>query len=233
MRQTLHNILLLVFFAGLLACGSASDSTDSTQAPVAPEASETDISNEEIADTRPRIVFFGNSLTAAYGLDKSEGFAGLIQVRLDSLGYDYQVVNAGLSGETTAGGVTRVDWVLENPLEIFVLELGGNDGLRGIATEETYKNLKQIISKVRAKYPETKILLAGMQVPPNMGTEYSTDFAAIYPKVAKEMNVALIPFLLENVGGIKELNLPDGIHPTAEGHKIVLENIWPYLKPLL
>jgi acyl-CoA thioesterase-1 len=175
------------------------------------------------------ILFFGNSLTAGYGIDQEDAFAGLTQLRIDSLGLDYKVINGGLSGETTAGGLSRLDWFLEDKPDIFVLELGGNDGLRGIALTETKSNLLAMVDKVRAKFPETKIILAGMQIPPNMGQEYSNEFKEIYPAVAKEKNVTLIPFLLENVGGIPELNLPDGIHPTEQGHKIVLETIWPYI----
>lgn len=179
------------------------------------------------------ILFFGNSLTAGYGIEQDMAFPGLVQNRLDSLGKSYKVINGGLSGETTAGGVGRIDWFLEDEPAIFILELGGNDGLRGIQLSETKKNLELIIEKVRSKYPETKIILAGMQIPPNMGPEYSQEFQAIYPDVAKEKNVTLIPFLLQNVGGIKELNLPDGIHPTEEGHKLVLENVWEYLKDVV
>ncbi len=180
------------------------------------------------------IVFFGNSLTAGYGLDPSEAFPSLIQNRLDSLGLLYTVVNAGLSGETTASGVNRVDWVIsQQPVDVFVLELGGNDGLRGIPVEETRKNLGAIIEKVRGKHPKVEIIIAGMLVPPNMGPKYSKDFQAVFPAVASEANVKLIPFILENVGGEKELNLEDGIHPTPEGHKLVMENIWAVLKDIV
>jgi acyl-CoA thioesterase-1 len=182
---------------------------------------------------RKIILFFGNSLTAGYGLELSEAFPALIQSRIDSLGLPYLCVNAGLSGETTASGNNRIEWVLEQPVEILVLELGGNDGLRGISTAETSKNLGQMIEKARQKYPDIKILLAGMQVPPNMGAQYAGDFAQIHQNIARKYNTALIPFLLEGVGGEPELNLPDGIHPTAEGHRIVAETVWQYLKPLL
>lgn len=184
----------------------------------------------ETKSDQKTILFFGNSLTAAYGIDPEDGFAGLTQQRIDSLGLKYRVINGGLSGETTAGGLARLDWFLEDKPDVFVLELGGNDGLRGIALSETKKNLMLIIDKVQEKYPDTKIILAGMQIPPNMGTEYAREFTEIYPAVAEEKDVALIPFLLENVGGIKELNLPDGIHPTEEGHKIVFETIWPFIE---
>lgn len=197
------------------------------------ETSQTDVISETTAEKKSDqkiILFFGNSLTAAYGIDPEDGFAGLTQQRIDSLGLDYNVINGGLSGETTAGGLSRLDWFLEEKPEVFILELGGNDGLRGIKLTETKSNLLKIIDKVRSKFPETKIILAGMQIPPNMGQEYSSEFTAMYPAVAEEKNVTLIPFLLENVGGIPELNLPDGIHPTEEGHQIVFETIWPYIK---
>ncbi len=179
------------------------------------------------------IVFFGNSLTAGYGLDPSQAFPALIQQRIDSLKLPYLAVNAGLSGETSAGGNTRVDWILKQPVEIFVLELGANDGLRGIQLDETVKNLQSITDKVKTAYPQAKIVLAGMQVPPNMGKAYSDRFRALYGELAEKNNAALVPFLLEGVGGIPELNQGDGIHPTAEGHKILAENVWKVLKQLL
>lgn len=190
---------------------------------------------EEVAPESKKkvILFFGNSITAGYRLDLSEAFPALIQERLDSLGMAYRTINAGLSGETTASGSTRVDWVLKNPVDIFVLELGANDGLRGISTEETEKNLKAIIEKVKSKYPECKIVLAGMLIPPNMGQTYTDKFQKIYPNLATEYEIALIPFLLDGVAGNPDLNLEDGIHPTAEGHKILTENVWRVLAPML
>ncbi len=179
------------------------------------------------------IIFFGNSLTAGYGLKMSEAYPALIQSKIDSLGLPYTVVNAGVSGETTASGNSRVDWILESRVDVFILELGGNDGLRGIPVGETSKNLQSIIDKVKAGYPEAKIVLAGMQVPPNMGKAYADEFSGIYPELAKANNVYLIPFLLERVGGERHLNLPDGIHPTAEGHKLVAETVWEVLRDVL
>ncbi len=180
------------------------------------------------------IIFFGNSLTAGYGIEPGEAFPALIQQRIDSLGLNYTVVNAGLSGETTAAGLSRVDWIIgQQPVDIFILELGANDGLRGIEVGETQKNLIAIIEKVRAKHPNATIILAGMMVPPNMGATYSNAFKAVFPAVAKEANVKLIPFILENVGGEKELNLEDGIHPTPEGHTLVRENVWEVLKEVV
>ncbi|MEP2026769.1 MAG: arylesterase [Reichenbachiella sp.] len=191
-------------------------------------------SKEDVREPNKKtILFFGNSITAGYQLDLSEAFPALIQERLDSLGLEYRTVNAGLSGETTASGNSRVEWVMKNKMDIFVLELGANDGLRGISTQETRKNLEVIIEKVQEKYPACKILLAGMKIPPNMGQEYSNSFQKIYPDLAKKYNIPLIPFILEGVAGNPELNLEDGIHPTPEGHQILAENVWRELAPML
>ena len=176
------------------------------------------------------ILFFGNSLTAGYGLEQSQAFPALIQEKLDSLQLPYKTINAGVSGETSSGGNSRIDWILRQPVDVFVLELGANDGLRGIPVAETRKNLQSIIDKVKAKYPQVKIVLAGMQVPPNMGAQYATEFRNMYPELAQKNGTALIPFLLEGVGGEAKLNLEDGIHPTAEGHQMVTETIWKVLQ---
>ena len=199
-------------------------------------AKTAETTTQTTATTKKNILFFGNSLTAGYGLDDAStaGFVGLMQQRLDSLNLPYRCINAGLSGETTAGGNSRIEWVIEQqPVDIFILELGGNDALRGLKAEESEKNLQAIIAKVKAKYPSVKILLAGMEAPRNMGKAYTTAFHNVYPTVAKRNNVALIPFVLEGVGGIAELNQKDGIHPTEEGNKIIEETIWKTLKPIL
>ncbi len=181
-----------------------------------------------------RIVFFGDSLTAGYGLeDVEDAYPGIIQQKIDSLGLAYTVVNSGVSGETTAGGKNRIDWVLNQKPGIFVLELGANDGLRGVPLTETKNNLQFIIDAVQKKYPNTKIVLAGMQIPPNMGQDYTTEFKNIFPDLAQKNNIALIPFLLKDVGGIPELNQGDGIHPTKKGHKILADNVWQILETLL
>ncbi|HZW64125.1 MAG TPA: arylesterase, partial [Hanamia sp.] len=172
----------------------------------------------------------GNSLTAGYGVDPSEAYPALIQEKIDSLHLNYKVINAGVSGETTSDGNSRVDWILKQPVDIFVLELGGNDGLRGIPLSVTEKNLQSIIDKVKAKYPGSKIILEGIQIPPNMGQDYTTQFRKIYPQLASKNKIELIQFLLKGVGGDPQLNQRDGIHPTAEGHKIVAENVWEVLK---
>ena len=178
------------------------------------------------------IVFFGDSITAGYGIATENAFPALIDQKLQSEGLNYTAVNAGLSGETSMGGLNRIDWILRSKPAILMLELGGNDGLRGLSLEETEKNLKAIIDKVRTANADTKIILAGMQIPPNLGQDYTTQFKNLFPKVAEDKGVAFIPFLLENVGGDKNLNLSDGIHPNEEGHKIVAETVWEALKPL-
>jgi len=189
---------------------------------------------ESVTNTKKKtIVFYGNSLTAGYGVSPSEAFPAIIQKKIDSLGLPYQVINAGVSGETSSGGKTRIDWILREPVDIFILELGANDGLRGTPLSETKKNLQDIIDKVKAKYPDTKLVFAGMEIPPNMGQAYTTEFRNIYTDLAAKNKMTLIPFLLEGVGGEPELNQADGIHPTAEGHHIVAGNVWKQLKKLL
>jgi len=177
------------------------------------------------------ILFLGNSLTAGYGLQKSQAFPALIQQKIDSLGWNIEVVNAGLSGETSSGGMRRINWLLKRKVDVLVLELGANDALRGISLDLTKKNLQAIIDSTKHKYPNVKIVVAGMLAPPNLGKEYTDKFRSIFTDLAKD--ALLVPFLLEGVGGVPELNLSDGIHPTAEGHKIVAENVWKVLKPLL
>jgi acyl-CoA thioesterase I len=179
------------------------------------------------------LLFFGDSLTAGYGLDPAQAFPALIQEKINARGWKFHAINAGLSGETTAGGLRRIDWVLQRPVDVFVLELGANDGLRGLPVEEAKKNLQAIIDRVRSKYPRAKVVLAGIRVPTNMGKDYTTRFYAMFPELAAANNAGLIPFLLQGVGGVPELNLPDGIHPTPAGHKIVAENVWQTLEPVL
>lgn len=184
--------------------------------------------------TKKTILFFGNSLTAGYGLEEtSTAFPALIQKRIDSLGLPYMVVNAGVSGETSSGGNSRIDWILKQPVDVFILELGANDGLRGIPFTETQKNLQSIIDKVKAKNKDVKIILAGMLVPPNMGPDYSKAFKDLFPELAKKNETPFIPFILEGVAGEEKLNQGDGIHPTEEGHQIVMENVWAVLKDVL
>ena len=210
-----------------VSCGQNNESRENVKTDTAA------LKNDTVAAKKKTIVFFGNSITAGYGLDLSEAFPALIQERLDSMNMPYKVVNAGVSGETSSGGRSRIDWILKQEVDIFVLELGGNDGLRGIPITETKKNLQTIIDKVKGKYPAAKIIITGMQIPPNMGKKYTTEFRSMYPDLAKQNNISIVPFILEGVGGNAELNLSDGIHPTAEGHRILANNVWNVLKGLL
>jgi acyl-CoA thioesterase-1 len=215
----------------LNACGG---NIEKKPAADTPSNTTGDSAAASVATSDKNIIFFGNSITAGYGLEQpTEAFPALIQNRIDSLNLSYKVINAGLSGETTAGGKNRIDWILKQPVSVFVLELGGNDGLRGIPISETRQNLQTIIDRVKAKNPDVKIILAGMHVPPNMGQKYATEFHAVYRELADKNNTALIPFILEGVGGVQELNQPDGIHPTPGGHRVVAENVWAVLKNLL
>jgi len=179
------------------------------------------------------VIFFGDSLTAGYGLDPDEAFPALIQKKIDAAGIAAHVVNAGLSGETTAGGLRRLNWILRQKVDVFVIELGANDGLRGIAPDVTRNNLQAMIDQVRTKYPHVVIVLAGMQLPTNLGPDYTRKFAAIFPELAKSNHLTLIPFLLAGVGGVASLNQGDGMHPTAQGDQIVADTVWKTLEPLL
>jgi acyl-CoA thioesterase-1 len=222
--------VLLLILSLFLSCG---EQKQEQEKPVEEKENSQEKEGKEEKKTGKNILFFGDSLTAGMGLDPNEAFPAKIQERLDSLGLDYNVINAGLSGETTASGKNRIDWVLNQEVDIFILELGANDGLRGIPPQETRKNLQEIINTVRKKNPNTRIILAGMQIPPNMGPEYTAEFRKIFPELAEKNNVELIPFLLENVAGNPRLNQEDGIHPTEEGHQIVAENVWETLEPIL
>lgn len=179
------------------------------------------------------ILFLGDSITSGFGLDPEQAFPALIEDKIEARRWPFRVINAGQSGDTSAGGLSRMDWLLKNRVDVLVLELGGNDGLRGLPAETTRKNLQAIIDRAREKYPEVKIIIAGMRVPPNMGRDYGKQFEAIFPELAKKNQAALIPFVLEGVGGVRELNLPDGIHPTAKCHEIIAANIWKVLEPVL
>ena len=188
---------------------------------------------ETTTSSKKNIMFFGDSLTAGYGLDEEESYPSLVQNRIDSLGLSYQVINAGLSGETTTGGLGRIDWVLQQPIDVFVLALGSNDMLRGLDLSLSIDNLRKILDKVREHSPSAKIILAGMLSPPNMGEDYSRGFNGMFGEIAKDYNASLIPFLLEGVAGDPSLNLADGKHPNAIGQTIVVENVWQILKEVL
>jgi acyl-CoA thioesterase-1 len=222
-RITLFLLVLSSFWAcqDEPAVVQATSETRAAQASKQPEAE------------RKNIVFFGTSLTAAYQLSPEQGFPALIQEKIDSLGLPYKCVNAGLSGETSTDGKNRIEWVLQQPIAVFVLELGANDALRGLPISEAKANLQTILDLVKAKYPDCKLVIVGMLAPPNLGPTYTKAFAAMYPELAKANDAALIPFLLEGVAADPELNLGDGIHPNEAGQKIVAATVWEVLKTVL
>jgi acyl-CoA thioesterase-1 len=225
-------LLPMLVLVGVLGCargeGPADDSAQRTPRP----ASSTNTTNQGTsAGTLPRVVFLGDSLTAGLGIAKDEAVPALIQERLRQEGYDYEVINAGNSGDTSDGGLTRLDWSLAGDVQILVLELGANDGLRGVSPERTRQNLQAIVKT--AKDRGISVLLTGMEAPPNYGAAYTNQFRETFRHVAEQENVAFMPFFLDGVAGIPRLNQPDGIHPTPEGARIVADNLWRYLKPLL
>jgi acyl-CoA thioesterase-1 len=224
MLNKLRIITVLALTITVAGCGSQPTSNDTS------EKAET----KEASAANKNILVFGDSLTAGYGLDDaSESYPSVLQAKIDSAKLPYTIINGGLSGETSAGGKSRIDWLLKQHIDVFVLELGANDGLRGIPVKETEQNLQTIIERVKAKYPNAKLVMLGMQVPPNMGDEYVSDFRDMFPKLAAKNNMTLVPFLLQGVGGVRALNQKDGIHPTAEGAKILANNVWQELKGLL
>lgn len=179
----------------------------------------------------PLVIFLGDSLTAGLGLAENQAYPALLDRKLDEAGNPVRVLNAGVSGDTTAGGLSRLDWLLSQKPDVLVVGLGANDGLRALPVEESEKNLREIVR--RAKAAGAKVLLLGMQIPPNYGPEYTTAFAGMYPRIAKDLDVPLVPFLLDKVGGVRELNLEDGMHPNAKGQEILAENVLPYLEELV
>jgi acyl-CoA thioesterase-1 len=198
-----------------------------------------EVSAGEVGSTNPggqkrgRIVVLGDSITAGYGLNPSEAYPAVLQQKIDAAGLPFEVVNAGLSGDTTAGGLRRLDWSLRGGADVLIVALGGNDGLRGFPPHQTASNLAGIIKRARVKVPDLEVIVAGMQMPGSFGREYVDAYRALFPQVASENRARLVPFLLEGVGGVAALNQPDYIHPTAAGQKRVAENVWKVLRPLL
>ena len=228
-NSLLKNSIVFSIAFMLVTCNTHSDGKKSENI-----SEDTAIKSSAGSSNKEKVIlFFGNSITAGYNLDTDQAFPALISAKIDALGLPYRVVNAGLSGETTASGTSRIDWVLQNEIAIFVLELGANDGLRGIPLTATKKNLQRIIDRVKQRNSTIEIVVAGMQIPPNMGQDYTAAFKEIFPTIAQTNKATLIPFLLEGVAGIAELNLPDGIHPTAKGHEIIARTVWKYIEPLL
>ncbi len=233
-----YKILKFCYFilaSFLLSCGE--DQKKSSDTPLASEttdATEATTPSKVIKSSNKTILCFGDSITAGYGLDDTaDAYPAILQSKIDSLGVDYTVINSGISGETTAGGRSRLGWTMNQAIDIFILELGANDGLRGIPLTETRGNLQAIIDAIRQKSPNTKIILAGMELPPNMGQDYTNAFRNLFADLATQNNLAFIPFILKDVGGIPELNQNDGIHPTIEGHKIVAQTVWEALEPMV
>jgi len=218
----MKKILGLVVFLLVLAC--AGDTAESAESSAVVTAA---------TDERPVVLFLGTSITAGLGVSETEAYPALIQAKVDSAGYDFRVVNAGSSGETSAGGLRRIDWLLRNPVVVLVIELGANDGLRGQDNEALTENLLEIIDRGFAASPEMTVLLAAMEAPPNMGDRYTEEFRRVFPAVASARGVGLIPFLLNGVAGVDSLNQADGIHPTARGHSIVANNVWVVLGEVL
>jgi len=219
---------LVVF---LNACGSSSPAGREPATPAAAPAVAAPAAPPAPAAARPRIVVLGDSLTAGLGIAQEDAYPALLQQRLDKEHLSYEVVNAGVSGDTSAGGLSRLDWALDGDVKVLIVALGGNDALRGLPPEELHRNLSAIIERAQAH--RIKVLLCGMEAPPNFGRDYAIGFHRVYPELAKQYNVALVPFLLDKVAGIESLNQRDGIHPTAQGARIVADNVWVVLRPML
>ena len=220
--------LLIAASGGLSACGGASrpPAVSPPPAPAEPRPST--------AAARPVVLFVGTSLTAGYGLDPAESYPARIQERIDQAGLPHRVINAGVSGETSAGARRRIDWLFgAQPVSVLVVETGGNDGLRGIDPADVRANIQAIFDRARQQSPPPALVLVGMAPPPNLGSRYADAFRALYPELARKNGAVLVPFLLEGVAGVQRLNLPDGIHPTAEGQRRLADTVWKHLQPLL
>jgi acyl-CoA thioesterase I len=228
---TLVGALLLAAFSFACQKSGAPDQHSSSSAGLPASSSFAPAKTSAKSEELPAIVAFGDSLTAGYGLTEDQCFTTLLQRKIDEKGYRFRVVNAGVSGDTSAGGVSRIDWALEGPVKFLILELGGNDGLRGLPVVNMEKNLAEIIE--RAQDRGVTVILAGMEAPPNLGEEYTSQFRQAYQDLAKKYNLTLIPFLLEGVAGRREMNQHDGIHPNAEGEKVMTDNVWQVIEPLL
>ena len=239
---------ILALTALLVACGDApepaaraeppagarADARVDTAALVASPSDAAPPATTTPPETEPGVVLFlGTSLTAGYGLDADDAYPALVQAMIDSAGLPFRAVNAGVSGETSAGALRRIDWLLRQPVAVLVLESGANDGLRGQDPERMRENLREIIERTRVAHPDARVVIAGMEAPPNLGEQYTSAFRAVYPDLAREYDAVLIPFLLEGVAGVPELNQTDGIHPTAEGQGIIARTVWRLLEPVL
>jgi len=214
-------------------CRDAPEPTPGTPADASRPASDSSPPGSDSADARPVVLFLGTSLTAGLGVDPAEAYPALVQERLDSAGLRWRAVNAGVSGETSAGALRRLAWVLGPNVRVLVVETGANDGLRGLEVDSTRANIEAVITGARSQVPGVRVVLAGMEAPPNLGADYTSRFRAIFRDVARRERLPLIPFILDGVGGVDSLNQADGIHPTAAGHEIVAANVWRVLEPVL
>ena len=212
------------------ACGGAGPDQAATDSAAAAASANGSGLAAPTPDRRRTVVFLGTSLTAGMGLEPEQAFPARLQEKIDSAGLPFEVVNAGVSGETSAGALRRTEWLLRQPIDVLVLETGANDGLRALNIDSTKANIQSIISRVVAAKPATRILLVQMEAPPNLGTRYTSGFRAMFPDLARDNGVTLLPFLLEGVAGERALNQGDGIHPSAEGAQRVADNLWPALE---
>jgi acyl-CoA thioesterase I len=212
---------LLGLVAGLLGCDQRREDSPATTTPPTPTS------------LAPSVLFLGTSLTAGLGIDPEQAYPALIQRKIDSAGLHYRVINAGVSGETSAGALRRVDWLFREPISVLVVETGANDGLRGLSPDSLRSNIQAIFDRAKQLHPAPRLVLLGMRVPPNYGKTYSQRFQAVYRELAEANNAALVPFLLEGVGGMSQLNQADGIHPTAEGQQQLAATVWRVLEPVL
>ena len=247
-RRIQYSVRLVFASLVMLSIVGCGDDSDSDFRATAAEASERGgamrvdsnanrLASESAAPaasaSEPVVVFLGTSLTAGYGLPESQAFPALIEERIRTEGLEYRVINAGVSGDTSAGGLRRLGWLLRQPIAVLVLELGANDMLRGQAVDQLRSNLETILERTAEAHPNARFLVAGMRAAPNLGPDYVEAFDAIYPALAEEHEAELVPFLLEDVAARRRLNQADGIHPTAEGHALIADRLWPALRPLL
>ena len=230
MAHRLKSLSLLTAAVAMLSIGAACGSRGEDREEARQAAASAAVPARPAADGRPKIVVLGDSLTAGLGLAVRDAYPTLLQERLKTQGLNFEVVNAGVSGDTSAGALSRLDWSLQGDVRVLIVALGGNDGLRGLPPEQLQQNLAQIIERAQAR--QIEVILAGMEAPPNYGREYIVSFHKVYPALAKRYGVALVPFLLQGVAGTETLNQADGIHPTAAGAQIVADNVWAVLKPV-
>ena len=231
--RTLYPFLLACVLTAS-GCGDSSRTVQRTDLADTLYAQEQLPSQAQQKEDPAVVLVMGNSLTAGYGLSsETQAFPALLQQRIDSLGWNVEVINAGVSGQTSGGGLSRVDWLMQQPVDVLILELGGNDGLRGIDPAVTRRNLQAIIDTARARHPQVRVILAGVRIPPNLGRDYTRRFYSVYTALADTNDLTFIPHLMEGVAGVPRLMQDDGIHPTAQGHRLIAQTVWERLRPVL